>query len=113
MALCTLCPRRCGVDRRVTRGVCGMPEEVVVARAAPHFGEEPPVSGTRGSGTVFFAGCSLGCVFCQNVAIRGEKCGKTLSVSELGDLFLRLADTGVHNLNLVTGAHYTDRKSVV
>lgn len=109
MALCMLCPRRCGVDRRLTRGFCGMPDEVRVARAAPHFGEEPPISGTRGSGTVFFSGCSLGCVFCQNAAIWGEKFGKTLSVPELADLFLRLADTGVHNLNLVTGTHYTDK----
>ena len=109
MALCTLCPRRCEVDRRVARGRCGMPEEIVVARAAPHFGEEPPVSGQKGSGTVFFSGCSLGCVFCQNAAIRGENTGKMLSVSQFGDLLLRLADTGVHNINLVTGTHYTEK----
>lgn len=109
MAACTLCPRRCGVDRARERGFCGMPEEAVVARAAPHFGEEPPVSGKSGSGTVFFCGCSLGCVFCQNAAIRGEKTGKTLSADQLADLFLRLAATGVHNLNLVTGTHFTDQ----
>lgn len=109
MAACTLCPRRCGVDRAKERGFCGMPEQAVVARAAKHFGEEPPVSGKNGSGTVFFCGCSLGCVFCQNAAIRGERHGKTLSAAELGDLFLRLAETGVHNLNLVTGTHFTDQ----
>ena len=109
MAVCTLCPRRCGVERSRERGFCGMPDDVVIARAAPHFGEEPPISGQNGSGTVFFCGCSLGCVFCQNAAIRGEKTGKTLSVPALADLFLRLASTGVHNLNLVTGAHYTDK----
>ncbi len=109
MAACTLCPRRCGVDRAVERGFCGMPDEVIVARAAPHYGEEPPISGQNGSGTVFFAGCSLGCVFCQNAAIRGEKYGKTFSVEGLADLFLRLAATGVHNINLVTGTHYTDK----
>ncbi len=109
MALCTLCPRRCGVDRSVARGFCGMPDEMIVARAAPHYGEEPPISGQNGSGTVFFAGCSLGCVFCQNAAIRGEKCGKTYTVPALADLFLRLAAAGVHNLNLVTGTHYTNK----
>ncbi len=107
MAACTLCPRRCGVDRTVARGFCGMPDEMIVARAAKHFGEEPPISGQNGSGTVFFAGCSLGCVFCQNAAIRGEKCGKPFSVPALADLLVRLAATGVHNINLVTGTHYT------
>ena len=109
MAACTLCPRRCGVDRSRERGFCGMPDDIVIARAAPHFGEEPPISGQNGSGTVFFCGCSLGCVFCQNAAIRGEKTGKTLSTKALADLFLRLSSTGVHNLNLVTGTHYTDK----
>ena len=102
--ICTDCPRSCGVPRG--RGFCACGEAVRVARAAPHFGEEPCVSGVRGSGTVFFSGCNLRCVFCQNYEISTGGYGKELSVSELRDVLLRLRDQGVHNISLVTGSHY-------
>ncbi len=109
MSVCTGCPRRCGVDRSSgNTGFCGVPDRPVVARAAPHFGEEPCVSGERGSGAVFFAGCNLRCVYCQNYELSRGMLGKELSVSELREVFLRLRDQGVHNLNLVTAAHYAD-----
>lgn len=110
MAACTLCPRRCGADRAAGEvGFCHTSADIFVARAAAHMFEEPPISGTRGSGTVFFAGCSLGCIFCQNKAISRKAVGKRISEAELADLLLGLAATGVHNLNLVTATHYTDR----
>ena len=103
---CNLCPRRCGADRRDGKnGFCGVPETAMVCRAAPHFGEEPCISGTRGSGAVFFAGCNLRCVFCQNHTISRGEAGTPVSVTELRDVFLRLRDRGVHNLNLVTPTH--------
>ena len=108
MSVCTLCPRRCGVDRSAGVGFCGVPDRAMVCRAAPHFGEEPCISGTRGSGAVFFAGCNLGCVYCQNHAISRGGAGTALTVPELRELFLRLRDRGVHNLNLVTASHFSD-----
>ncbi|MBO5355943.1 MAG: radical SAM protein [Clostridia bacterium] len=107
---CMLCPRQCNADRDGGEvGYCAMPAEVRVARAALHPFEEPPISGTRGSGTVFFVGCSLRCVFCQNSAIRSPDCGKAFSVTELGELFLALQREGAHNINLVTPTHYADK----
>ena len=107
MADCTCCPRRCGADRAGGKlGFCGVPENPVVARAAPHFGEEPCISGERGSGAVFFSGCTLRCVFCQNYEISRGKLGKEISVDRLRDIFLELRDQGVHNINLVTADHY-------
>ena len=107
MADCTCCPRRCGADRAGGKpGFCGVPENPVVARAAPHFGEEPCISGERGSGTVFFSGCTLRCVFCQNYEISRGRSGKEISVDRLRDIFLELRDQGVHNINLVTADHY-------
>lgn len=103
---CALCPRRCGADRHTAPGLCGGGPNVRVARAAPHLWEEPCLSGTHGSGTVFFAGCGLGCVFCQNHAISRGGTGRALTVPQLAQLFLRLQAQGVHNLNLVTAAHY-------
>ena len=108
MNLCNLCPRSCNVDRIARFGVCQVPKMPMVARAAPHFGEEPCITGTRGSGTVFFAGCNLRCVFCQNHEISRGKAGAPVSVERLRDIFLELQDQGVHNINLVTGSHYTD-----
>ena len=106
---CTLCPRRCGAPRRDGKnGFCAVPETAMVCRAAPHLGEEPCISGTYGSGAVFFAGCNLRCVFCQNHAISRGEAGTPLSVPELRDVFLRLRDQGVHNLNLVTPTHFSD-----
>ena len=106
---CTLCPRRCGVDRTAGLGFCASPRQALVTRAAPHFGEEPCISGTRGSGAVFFSGCNLRCVFCQNHSISRGGAGKALDTAGLRELFLRLRDQGVHNLNLVTPSHYSDR----
>ena len=107
MSECRLCPRRCGADRSRERGACRTGEELIVARAAPHYGEEPCISGTKGSGAVFFAGCSLGCVYCQNYALSRGREGKSISVERLSEIFRELEARGVHNLNLVTGSHYT------
>ena len=106
MAECRLCPRRCGADRSRERGACHTGEELMVARAAPHYGEEPCISGERGSGAVFFAGCSLGCVYCQNYALSRGREGKPVTAERLAEIFARLEAEGVHNLNLVTGAHF-------
>ncbi|MCM1148629.1 MAG: radical SAM protein [Butyricicoccus sp.] len=103
---CRACPRRCGSDRDTKPGFCGVPAQAVVARAAPHYGEEPCISGTRGSGTVFFSGCSLRCVFCQNREISRGRSGERVPVPELREILLRLRDAGVHNINLVTPSHY-------
>lgn len=104
---CTQCPRRCGVDRGAGKyGYCGVPWEFRVARASLHQWEEPSVSGTRGSGTIFFTGCNLRCVFCQNRAISREGMGRTLDADELIDVMLRLRDEGAHNINLVTPTPY-------
>lgn len=107
MAVCTLCPRGCGVDREIKTGFCGVSERVTVARAALHFWEEPCISGTRGSGTVFFSGCTLGCVFCQNHAISRGKTGRQITVSRLSEIFRELQEKGAHNVNLVTPMHFT------
>jgi putative pyruvate formate lyase activating enzyme len=108
--LCNLCPRQCNIDRTVTRGYCGERDSIRVARIAPHFFEEPPISGARGSGTVFFSGCSLGCVFCQNRDIsRRGGAGHEISDSELYRKILELQEMGVHNLNLVTPTHFVHR----
>ena len=103
---CTLCPRRCGGDRTRAGGRCRMPEEPVVARAALHHWDEPPLSGTRGAGTVFFSGCSLGCVFCQNEAISQKDFGRAISVRRLREIFWELIDAGAHNIDLVNPTHY-------
>ena len=108
MASCALCPRRCGVDRTAGQvGVCGVTDTLRVARIAPHMWEEPPISGSRGSGTVFFTGCSLRCIFCQNRTISREGMGKTYTEEELTAAILSLRDQGVHNINFVTPTHYT------
>ena len=106
--LCNLCPRRCGALRTDTEGHgrCRMPEAPVVARAALHQWEEPPISGTRGAGTVFFSGCSLGCVFCQNESISHRDFGKPVTVSRLREIFFELIAQGAHNIDLVNPTHY-------
>ena len=107
---CLSCPRRCAVDRAAGQlGLCGAPDAFRVARIAPHMWEEPPISGERGSGTVFFSGCSLRCVFCQNRAISREGRGETLTDDALTDRILRLQEMGVHNINFVTPTHYARR----
>ena len=106
--ICNLCPRQCGALRTQTQGNgrCRMPEAPVVARAALHLWEEPPISGTRGSGTVFFSGCSLGCVFCQNEQISHRDFGKPVTVDRLREIFGALIAQGAHNINLVNPTHY-------
>lgn len=104
---CTLCPRKCGVDRTAGEvGYCRMPATLRVARAAAHYWEEPVISGSFGSGTVFFSGCTLGCVFCQNQAISHENFGKEISTARLREIFEQLIDDGVQNINLVTPSHF-------
>ena len=106
---CNLCPRRCGARREAERGdgFCKMGTLPVVARAALHFWEEPCISGTRGSGTVFFTGCTLQCVFCQNYKISAERAvGKILTPKALSDVFFRLVEQGAQNINLVSGAQF-------
>ena len=99
---CICCPRRCGVDRNMQAGFCGAGVLPRVARAALHFWEEPMFSGTRGSGTVFFSGCSLRCIFCQNADISARQKGEECNADRLADLFLMLQEQGAHNINLVT-----------
>ena len=106
--ICTLCPRRCGAERTETdgHGFCAMPAQLRVARAALHFWEEPPISGTRGSGTVFFSGCTLRCVYCQNGSISAGGFGKSITTARLRAIFQELIDAGAHNINLVTPTHF-------
>ncbi len=104
---CMLCPRRCGVDRtRGQLGFCKMPGQVHAARAGVHYWEEPVISGSFGSGAVFFSGCTLKCAFCQNYDISQENFGKPMTSAELRDAFERLIDEGVQNINLVTPTHF-------
>ena len=110
MIACHLCPRRCGARRSEGQvGVCGMPDTLCISRCAPHMWEEPPISGTRGSGTVFFTGCNLRCVFCQNRTISREGVGYSVTEDELVHKILDLQEQGVHNINLVTPTHYTEQ----
>ena len=106
--VCNLCPRMCNAVRTADRGegYCRMPESPVLARAALHHWEEPPVSGSKGSGTIFFSGCSLGCVFCQNEEISHKDCGKPVSVTRLAEICHELIAQGAHNINFVTPTHY-------
>ena len=107
--LCNLCPRRCGVDRKTKTGVCAQGDTLRVSRAAAHFWEEPCISGVSGSGTVFFSGCNLKCVFCQNAKISSGGYGKDISVKRLKEIYYELIDFGVHNINLVTPTHFADK----
>ncbi len=107
---CTLCPRLCRAVRPVSGkggGVCGTPQNAVVSRAGLHFWEEPVISGTQGSGTVFFAGCNLHCVYCQNYEISSQCAGKEISVARLQEIYAELIARGAHNINLVTPTHFT------
>jgi len=109
LSSCQCCPRRCGVDRLAGKtGFCGIDAGIRVSHAGLHFGEEPPLSGTRGSGTIFFAGCNLRCVFCQNHRISQEFRADETSVMDAGglaDVMLRLQESGAHNVNLVSPSH--------
>lgn len=108
MELCSLCPRECGARRGELsgEGVCRCGTFPVISRAAPHYWEEPLISGSAGSGTVFFSGCGLGCVFCQNYEISVEPKGRAVSAGGLADLMRELVAEGVHNISFVTGTHY-------
>ena len=103
---CTLCPRKCNIDRSVSKGFCGETDAVRISRAALHFYEEPSISGKEGSGAVFFAGCNLKCVFCQNIDISRGNAGKEVSIERLSDIFIELQSQGANNINLVTPSHY-------
>lgn len=115
MTYCYVCPHRCGVDRpesiNSTEGIfgsCGCGMLPIVARAGLHMWEEPCISGTRGSGTVFFSGCNLHCVFCQNHEISCENKGKEISIARLQEIYQELIALGAHNINLVTATHFTE-----
>ncbi|MBP3330519.1 MAG: radical SAM protein [Clostridia bacterium] len=104
---CNICPRKCNIDRSKHAGYCGMTDTVKIARAELHFWEEPCISGDRGSGTVFFSGCPLKCVYCQNNDISSGGFGKEISVERLAEIFKELEEKGAHNINLVTPTHYS------
>ncbi|MGN0772141.1 MAG: radical SAM protein [Christensenellales bacterium] len=102
---CDCCPRLCKVDRSVNVGYCGMGDKIRLAKVQKHFWEEPFISGDKGSGTIFFSGCNLKCVYCQNYSVsRGY--GKDIDVHRLAEIFAQLESSGVHNVNLVTGTHF-------
>ena len=104
---CCLCPRNCHVDRTQGKtGYCGQTDQIRAARAALHMWEEPCISGDAGSGAVFFSGCTLGCVFCQNHSIAAGSVGKTISTERLAEIFLELQDQKAWNINLVTAGHF-------
>ena len=107
LSACTLCPRECRVDRtRGKKGTCRAATKIRVAKAVPHFGEEPPVSGSKGSGTIFFSFCSLNCCFCQNFQISQENIGQDISENALAQKMLSLQEKGCHNINLVSASHF-------
>lgn len=107
MSDCTLCPRRCHADRASGRtGFCGQTDRIRAARAALHFWEEPCISGSCGSGTVFFSGCNMQCVFCQNHEIAVGEAGREISIGRLSEIFLELQEKGAANINLVTAGHF-------
>ena len=105
--LCNLCPNFCGVNRKLNKGACGASEDITISKYSLHHFEEPVISGEKGSGTVFFTGCSLRCVFCQNYELSRTLRGKVISPTELADIFKYLEDLGAHNINLVTPSHFT------
>ncbi|MBE6408767.1 MAG: radical SAM protein [Lentisphaerae bacterium] len=108
MSICNFCARRCGIDRSKHAGFCGMTETIRIARAGLHFWEEPCISGTKGSGTVFFSGCNLRCVYCQNYEISTGGSGQEITLPRLKEIYSELIAQGAHNINLVTPTHYTD-----
>ena len=109
MGECRLCPRECGVDRSVRVGYCGASDRIRVAKYMLHFGEEPCISGKRGSGAIFFSGCNMRCAFCQNYPISHGLKGEDITAERLREMMLELKAAGAHNINLVTGTHFADR----
>ncbi len=106
---CLLCPNKCKVDKTKSKGFCGTDNNIVIAKYYLHKFEEPIISGKNGSGTIFFCGCSLKCVFCQNYELSRSMRGKIISVQELADIFKELESMGAHNINLVNPTHYSDQ----
>ena len=104
--ICDICPRLCKIDRAKSAGFCGMAEKIKIAKADVFMWEEPIISGTKGSGAIFFSGCNLKCCFCQNYKISNEGFGKEISVERLAEIFCELEQKGVHNINLVSPSHY-------
>ena len=116
MKCCTLCPRECKVDRTNKQvGLCGVTGKIKVARIAPHYYEEPPISGKNGSGAIFFSGCNLKCIFCQNYDISKYNFGENITITKLAEKMIELQNSNVHNINLVTPTHYIPqiRKSII
>ena len=107
--ICTLCPRRCRADRAVRPGFCGLGKEMVLARVAPHLWEEPPVSGSRGTGAVFFSGCTLRCAYCQNGEISHTGTGRVFTPRQLSDALKRLVDRGVQTVSFITGTPFVPK----
>ncbi len=107
--ICNVCPRKCNIDRNQKAGFCGMTDKIKIARAELHFWEEPCISGEKGSGTIFFSGCPLKCVYCQNEEISSGGFGKDISVERLAEIFRELEEKGAHNINLVTPTHYSEQ----
>lgn len=106
---CALCPRECHINRNERLGYCRVGNDVMVARAALHMWEEPCISGEEGSGTIFFSGCNMQCVFCQNRDIANGKIGKAISIERLAEIMLQLQDKRANNINLVTPSHYINQ----
>ncbi|MBQ7957015.1 MAG: radical SAM protein [Clostridia bacterium] len=106
---CNICPRKCNIDRSKHTGYCGITDTIKIARAELHFWEEPCISGTNGSGTIFFSGCPLRCVYCQNNDISSGGFGKEISAERLAEIFRELEEKGAHNINLVTPTHYSEQ----
>ena len=106
---CNICPRMCNVDRTISTGFCRSKNKAIVSKVMLHHFEEPPISGTQGSGAIFFSSCTLKCIYCQNYEISTECSGKEVSVETLADLFKQLENAGAHNINLVTPTHFTDQ----
>ena len=104
--ICVLCPRHCGVDRSVRKGFCRLGEEMLIARIAPHLWEEPPISGTRGTGALFFSGCTLRCAYCQNEEISHRNQGRSFSPRDLADSLKRLEALGVQSISLITATPF-------
>ncbi len=107
--ICNMCPRKCNIDRSEKAGFCGMTEKIKIARAELHFWEEPCISGEKGSGSVFFSGCPLKCVYCQNSSISSDGFGKEITIERLAEIFRELEAKGAHNINLVTPTHYSEQ----
>lgn len=113
MSLCNNCPRQCKINRATVSGVCGVNNTIKIARAGLHFGEEPCISGTKGSGTIFFSGCALKCVMCQNYQISHECFGKHITDEHFIEIIKCLENKGAHNINFVTPSHYFSQISSI